>query len=189
VTHSKESGAMSSKDRQRLARKLYSLVPDDGEAIGNQALHHQLSDAMRAEVSESAYLAARDLLVAAGRLVKGKGRGGSVRRATESHVPDTGQDGGVDFLLAVQEVPQELPFAATSSKPAATGKATLKAKAQAGDPQVLSYRHTDKRKNNPEVGMVTPESDPDEGKTRWAYDPHLSIRRCNSTSGARGLKG
>ena len=35
------------------------------------------------------------------------------------------------------------------------------------------YRHADKRKNNPEVGMVTPDSDPDAGKTRWAYDPHL----------------
>jgi adenine-specific DNA-methyltransferase len=47
-----------------------------------------------------------------------------------------------------------------------------KPRAAAGDPQVLAYRHADKRKNNPEVGMVTPESDPDEGKTRWAT-PHL----------------
>ena len=37
---------------------------------------------------------------------------------------------------------------------------------------VLSYRHADKRRNNPEVGMVDPDSDPDEGKTRYAYDPH-----------------
>ncbi|WP_223295185.1 site-specific DNA-methyltransferase [Allochromatium vinosum] len=27
--------------------------------------------------------------------------------------------------------------------------------------------------NNPEVGMVTPATDPDAGRTRWAYDPHL----------------
>lgn len=39
--------------------------------------------------------------------------------------------------------------------------------------QILSYRHADKRKNNPEVGMVTPATDPDEGKTRWKYDPHI----------------
>ena len=38
---------------------------------------------------------------------------------------------------------------------------------------ILSYRHPDRRKNNPEVGMVTPATDPDEGKTRWQHDPHL----------------
>src|SRR5687767_9139740 len=39
--------------------------------------------------------------------------------------------------------------------------------------QVLSYRHLDKRVNNPEVGMVHPENDPDQPKTKWAYDPHI----------------
>lgn len=39
--------------------------------------------------------------------------------------------------------------------------------------EILSYRHPDKRANNPEVGMVTPATDPDAGKTKWAYDPHL----------------
>ena len=29
------------------------------------------------------------------------------------------------------------------------------------------------RLNNPDVGMVHPENDPDAGKTRWAYDPHI----------------
>ena len=43
----------------------------------------------------------------------------------------------------------------------------------AGDAQILSYRHPDRRANNPEVGMVTPATDPDAGKTRWAHDPHL----------------
>ena len=38
---------------------------------------------------------------------------------------------------------------------------------------ILSYRHPDRRKNNPEVGMVTPATDPDESKTRWQHDPHL----------------
>lgn len=41
------------------------------------------------------------------------------------------------------------------------------------DPNILSYRHTDKRKNNPEVGMVKPENDPVQPKTVWRYDPHL----------------
>ena len=49
-----------------------------------------------------------------------------------------------------------------------------KAKKSAGDgAQVLSYRHLDKRVNNPEVGMVHPENDPDQPKTKWAYDPHI----------------
>ena len=48
------------------------------------------------------------------------------------------------------------------------------AKKSAGDgAQVLSYRHLDKRVNNPEVGMVHPENDPDQPKTKWAYDPHI----------------
>ncbi len=41
------------------------------------------------------------------------------------------------------------------------------------DAAILSYRHPDKRKNNPEVGMVKPENDPQQPKTPWAYDPHL----------------
>ena len=39
--------------------------------------------------------------------------------------------------------------------------------------QTLSYRHSDKRKNNPHVGMVDTASDGVEGQTTWAYDPHL----------------
>ena len=39
--------------------------------------------------------------------------------------------------------------------------------------QVLSYRHPDKRKNNPEVGIVKPENDPEQPKTQWVYDPHI----------------
>ncbi len=39
--------------------------------------------------------------------------------------------------------------------------------------EVLSYRHSDRRKNNPEVGMVDPDSDPDQPKTTYFYDPHI----------------
>jgi hypothetical protein len=41
---------------------------------------------------------------------------------------------------------------------------------------IESYEHRDKKRiNNPQVGLVTPESDPDAGgrKKRYAYDPHL----------------
>lgn len=39
--------------------------------------------------------------------------------------------------------------------------------------EVLSYRHGDKRTNNPHVGMVDTHSDGVEGKTVWQYDPHI----------------
>jgi len=52
-------------------------------------------------------------------------------------------------------------------------KMAKKVTAQSADAQIVSYRHADKRKNNPEVGIVTPATDPEEGKTRWAYDPHI----------------
>ena len=36
------------------------------------------------------------------------------------------------------------------------------------------YEHKGKtRANNPPVGLVTPETDPDAGRKTWAYDPHL----------------
>ena len=40
---------------------------------------------------------------------------------------------------------------------------------------VEQYAHTDKKRvNNPQVGLVTPEADPDLGEKRvWQYDPHL----------------
>ncbi len=44
---------------------------------------------------------------------------------------------------------------------------------QSTEAQIVSYRHADKRKNNPEVGIVTPATDPEKGKTRWVYDPHI----------------
>ena len=75
-----------------------------------------------------------------------------------------------DFLLAIQEVPPELPF----GKPDAPRKPAPKhTHTASGDPQVLSYRFPDRRVNNPEVGLVTESSDPENPKTTWAYDPHL----------------
>src|SRR5690606_10157291 len=52
-------------------------------------------------------------------------------------------------------------------------QAASRQKTGGDEAQILSYRHSDKRVNNPEVGMVHPRTDPDAGKTRWAYDPHL----------------
>jgi adenine-specific DNA-methyltransferase len=46
-------------------------------------------------------------------------------------------------------------------------------KTKTSESEVLSYRHSDKRKNNPEVGMVDPDTDPDQPKTKYSYDPHI----------------
>ena len=40
--------------------------------------------------------------------------------------------------------------------------------------EVAAYEYTAKRRNNPEVGLVTPDTDPEAGKTAWAFDPHLA---------------
>ena len=39
---------------------------------------------------------------------------------------------------------------------------------------IKPYEHKDKKRaNNPPVGLVTPETDPDAGKETYVYDPHL----------------
>ena len=40
--------------------------------------------------------------------------------------------------------------------------------------EVATYEYSATRKNNPEVGLVTPDTDPEAGKTTWAFDPHLA---------------
>jgi len=79
-----------------------------------------------------------------------------------------------DFALKPQQQPGGLPLkpAKTAKKPAAKGAA--KTAQGEGEAAILSYRHGHKRKNNPDVGVVTPETDPEQPKTTWAYDPHLS---------------
>ena len=54
-----------------------------------------------------------------------------------------------------------------------------------GPVQVVSYRHLDKRTNNPEVGMVHPENDPDQPRTTYAYDPHIDPALMFDTARAR----
>ena len=53
-------------------------------------------------------------------------------------------------------------------------KVTGAAKAPSGEAsQIISYRHDDRRKNNPEVGVVSEATDPAQPRTVWYYDPHL----------------
>lgn len=50
-----------------------------------------------------------------------------------------------------------------------------KAKKRGSKRPIEAYQHKDKRRaNNPPVGLVTPETDPDVSKHKtYAYDPHL----------------
>ena len=149
---------------QSLAETLLALVPPDGSAIGNQSLLQKFIAAGTAEehrAAEADFEWLKEELIASGVLLKGKGRGGSLRRATA-------EAGGFD--LAVQAAP-----AVDGEKGRKTTvTAARRRSAPAGDnAQIISYRHADKRKNNPEVGMVKPYTDPEEAKTRWAYDPHI----------------
>lgn len=77
---------------------------------------------------------------------------------------DEDDDEGDGFTLSAT-------VATVTSRPRT--KATRKRAKSADGAQVVSYRHLDKRVNNPEVGMVHPENDPDKPKTTWAYDPHI----------------
>ena len=50
----------------------------------------------------------------------------------------------------------------------------MAAKKKQNKRDIESYEHTDKsRSNNPPVGLVTPDTDPDTGKKTYSYDPHL----------------
>ena len=53
-------------------------------------------------------------------------------------------------------------------------KTATKATKGSGKKPLEQYEHSDKkRKNNPPVGLVTPQTDQDAGKKTYAYDPHL----------------
>jgi adenine-specific DNA-methyltransferase len=143
-------------DQDDILREIIlDLVPADGTNIGNQALLTLLQDRIPT-ITEDAYQMARDALVEEG--ILGKGRGGSVHRVV-------GDGDADDDDFALEETEEDL----TSRQP---GQATRRRRAS-GPSQVISYRHDDKRLNNPEVGLVHPENDPDAGKTRWGYDPHI----------------
>jgi adenine-specific DNA-methyltransferase len=154
-----------------LRQAMLAAIPSDGTSIGNIRLRGELIETLGKEVSETLYNSARDALIDEGVLAKGQGRGGSVRLldATEESV----------LTLEAQEVPEE----AQRPKPKQAGLPI--SKRQVGQPtkaktrsaeseeKVVAYQHKDHRTNNPEVGLVTPDDDPDQPKTTWAYDPHI----------------
>jgi adenine-specific DNA-methyltransferase len=165
--------AQQAQQPEQLKNLLLALLPGDHSTLGNVTLLTQLRASALAAglkaIGEDDFKAARDALVADGQAVKGKGRGGSLARASGANRPD--------FALEPEEMTPDMLLAAAASK---AGKTTKPAKSKSapqatavGVPQVLAYRHADRRKNNPEVGLVNEASDPEQAKSAWAYDPHL----------------
>lgn len=78
--------AMPDLHLARIRACLLSLVPENGAAVGNTALRRDLEARLRAEgleLSEDDYWSAHAALIAEGMLMKGQGRGGSVRRTVD----------------------------------------------------------------------------------------------------------
>jgi adenine-specific DNA-methyltransferase len=154
----------------RLEDILLTLLPVDGSKVPNGQLRPKWVQAAAAAgdtVTEPEFDAIRDRMVTAGLVVKGPGRGGATGRAAGA------APGADDFELLTGEAPADEP--AAKAKPAAKSKAKAPTpRAAADEPaQVISYRHADRRKNNPEVGLVSEASDPEQPKKAWAYNPHL----------------
>ena len=165
--------AQQAQPPEQLKTLLLALLPADHTTVGNSTLLAQLQASARdvglKPIGEDDYKAARDALIASGDAVKGKGRGGSLARATGANRPD--------FALRPEEVTPDMLIAEavkTAIKTTKPAKAKADSHAAAvGGSQVLAYRHADRRKNNPEVGLVNQASDPEQAKTPWVYDPHL----------------
>jgi len=93
-------------------------------------------------------------------------------KAKQKQLPGAERD---DFALEAQSVPAD----ALKPKPKQTalrlqGAAPRSTRGGAKEEaRVLSYRHQDKRKNNPQVGLVNEANDPQQPKTEWRYDPHI----------------
>ena len=172
---------MTAGRQQQIEQLLLNLLPADGSTVGNAKLFEQVRDATKAaglRCSEDDFAAAREALVETGLAVKGRGRGGSTARAMPSVAAETDRptfqlDGGV--------VPPELPF---DERKASSKPSTRRSVPASGEPQVLSYRHLDKRKNNPEVGLVSETATPSSPRPPGPMT-RTWTRCCDSTARAR----
>lgn len=158
---------MNDHMNEALERIFMAQLPADGSGISNAILLERWSVAAAAEgyeVDAERFAALREALIAQKRIAKGKGRGGSTHRiAADSASSDGFELTGSSPEPSVRAVRTRQKSAPKSSP--AVGR---------DDPaQVLSYRHSDRRKNNPEVGLVSEASDPQQPKKKWVYSPHL----------------
>ncbi len=149
---------------------LLNLLPPDGSKVPNGQLRPKWVQAVADagdSVTEADFDNVRDRMLIAGLIAKSRGRGGATGRAAVTAPTSS------DFELQVPEA----PTAGAESQPAVVIRKSKNAstpRTGTDDPAyVVSYRHTDRRKNNPEVGLVSEASDPYQPKKEWAYNPHL----------------
>lgn len=162
---------MAESREEQLEQLFLDQLPLDGSTVSNGQLLQRLTQAGLAaalQITEAEFNAIRDALLAQGLVIKGKGRGGSTARAPLA-APGSEQFELGAGAAAIPDEPQAQPM-----KKASKSKGAAVSRGAADEPaQVISYRHADKRKNNPEVGLVNEASDPQQPKKTWAYNPHL----------------
>lgn len=90
-------------------------------------------------------------------------------RKTKSVPKQNGILNEEDFSLEQVQAKNEPKPPGSSKTVAKKGKRAKKS----NEPGVLSYRHKDKRLNNPDVGLVTPDTDRIAEPKEWKYDPHI----------------
>ena len=151
--------SMANARSEKLEQFLLDLLPLDGANVGNGQLLVRLQLAASAaglpEITDAEFNIAREGLLARGLIVKGKGRGGSTARAALA-APEA-----ENFELEAGPVVEPAQANVRSSVKPAKQRLNVAARSGKGESaQVISYRHTDKRKNNPEVGLVSEASDP-----------------------------
>ena len=166
---------MTMAERQEPLQALFlSLLPANGSTVANGpllALWTQGAADAGLKASADDFASLRADMAARGLVVKGKGRGGSTARAaaaapgSDAFELESGAAAAADGDAGFPGAPR------AAKKPAAKPK--LRAADASEEAQVLSYRHADRRKNNPEVGLVSEASDPQQPKKEWAYNPHL----------------
>ena len=88
-------------------------------------------------------------------------------QSSEGNIDDE-TDAKQDEVVLVTEDPP-----ARSSAAPLRGKAPVPVRRKTDPTQVVSYQYPNKRMNNPDVGMVHPENDPDLAKTKWTLSSHI----------------
>ena len=107
-----------------LSDLLLEVLPGDGSTIGNLSAREALSQAAERQISEEEYAVVKDRLVGLGLILKGQGRGGTVRLAD-------GIEGGTRYE-------------ATSAPAAGNGRGRAKKEAPAKDFKAVLWASADK---------------------------------------------